>query len=458
MPWSEVSEQVIEYINRKLLLAGVKRRLSENEQLVLKAAWDDLSYGELAEEAKCTESYFRAGVSTRLWKILTEIIGKGQIVNKRSFRFFIELKLKTEGSLSVHERVNTDPIVLIGSPPEIFPFYGRQSELKDLNSTIQQHGVVVLYGVEGIGKTALAAKLLDHVRESPEEGFDYLIWKSIHYGPPLHDLVTELLTLVCPKHPELPESTQERVTLLIEHLRCYRTLLILDQAESLLQSDELLYRKEADGYESFLRRVAEDQSHSCVLLTSRDRFRDIESLEAMKRAVTTIKLTGLTTDDAIEFVVGKGLAMGDEWQELIQLYRGIPYVLDIVTSQVKKLFGGNVKDFYSYKTSLMKGHISKIFNCGSGGVNNLSGDDRKIIHELATNKNNLMSFQDLLKKLVSSEENISVLKLKNSIERLVSISIIELQTDSKTGEELYSVNPLVLKYVLKEQFASVPAS
>lgn len=441
--WSEVSEQVVRYINNKLHSAQEKYRLSRADILVMKAAWEDLKYEEIVSDTEYTISYFQSGIARSLWQLLTKVMGDGEVITKKRFRSFMELRLRTDLGLDPEGREVTGDAVVIGEPPDIMPFYGRKPELVILKRAVKENKLVVLSGLGGIGKTAVAAKLLENVKPKSEGSFDFLIWKSIHYGPTPGSLATELLKFF-PQNQREPvdlDSEEFRVTKLIGYLRSNRILLVLDEADSLLQND---------GFKSFLRRIIEDPHQSCVLLTSCETFEDIAQLELSNRPVKTIKLGGLAPEEAVEFVKGKGLTITDEWHELINMYQGIPYVIDMITSQVQRLFGGDVKHFFNYKTSLMSDYIQKVFSRELNHNDALSNLKLRIVEHLThyANKDNLVSFQDLLKGL-NDAEDFSILDLKKALEGLLAGSIIEVRTDSRTQEEKYYVNSLVMEYALK---------
>lgn len=450
MMWSDSSEQVIRYINNKLLSAQEKHRLSRADILVLKAAWDNLKYEEIVSDTEYTISYFQSGIARNLWLLLTKVMGDGEVITKKRFRSFMELRLRTDLGLDPEGRGVTGDAVLIGDPPDIMPFYGRKPELIILKHAVKENKIVVLSGIAGVGKTAVAAKLLENVKPKSEGGFDFLIWKSIHYGPTPGSLATELLKFFPQNQRELVDFDSEefRVTKLIGYLRANRILLVLDEAESLLQNK---------GFKSFLRRIIEDPHQSCVLLTSREPFEDIAQLELSNRPVKTIKLGGLASEDAVEFVKGKGLSVSEEWEQLIDMYQGIPYVIDMITSQVQRLFGGNVEEFFNYKTSLMADYIQKVFGLELGQNDALSNLKLEIINYLShcSEKDNLVGFQDLLKDL-NKTKDFSILDFKKALEGLAASSIIEVQTDPKTREEKYHVNSLVMKYAMRGQLTPIP--
>ncbi|MBD1856142.1 MULTISPECIES: hypothetical protein [Leptolyngbya] len=73
---------------------------------------------------------------------------------------------------------------------------------------------------------------------------------------------------------ELPESLDGRVSRLMEYLRKARCLLVLDNAESILGSDNRAgsYRSSYEGYRYFFKCIAETRHQSCLVLTSRESY------------------------------------------------------------------------------------------------------------------------------------------------------------------------------------------
>ena len=58
-------------------------------------------------------------------------------------------------------------------------------------------------------------ELIDKISADPQSGFDCFVWKSVHYAPPLENLVTDLIGLLAaPLKPEsdLPAYTQAKVS------------------------------------------------------------------------------------------------------------------------------------------------------------------------------------------------------------------------------------------------------
>jgi len=89
-------------------------------------------------------------------------------------------------------------------------FYHRSSEIKQLQKWIinEECRVVALLGIPGIGKTALAAKVVQEIKGQ----FDRVIWRSLNQNTPLDSL---LGTLGVKSIRELVQSLQPQPSLII---------------------------------------------------------------------------------------------------------------------------------------------------------------------------------------------------------------------------------------------------
>ena len=162
-----------------------------------------------------------------------------------------------------------------GEAIEISSFYGREGELATLTQWIieEKCRLVVLLGMGGIGKTALsivlARKLADKSADKLADGdrFDVVIWRSLREAPPPQKMLDTLLKCLNPQEADFPDGLGEKITKLLEYLRGASCLLVLDNAESILQggSQAGQYRPGYDGYGELLKRVGESSHQSCVV-------------------------------------------------------------------------------------------------------------------------------------------------------------------------------------------------
>jgi hypothetical protein len=70
-------QEAIEAID-ELMLLKAGRRLSQDEQLVIEAAWEDKHYKEIAQTHSSTIDRLQRDVGQKLWILLTGILGNGE--------------------------------------------------------------------------------------------------------------------------------------------------------------------------------------------------------------------------------------------------------------------------------------------------------------------------------------------------------------------------------------------
>ncbi len=178
--------------------------------------------------------------------------------------------------------------------PDISAFHGRRQELATLEHWILQEKcrLIALLGVGGIGKTALSVKFAKQVQER----FEYIIWRSVRNAPPPEEILTELIQFLAPKQEaSLPETLDGLVSPLLDHLRQHRCLVILDNYESILQEGVYAgeYRSGYESYTHLLRCIGEVHHQSCVVLTSREKPREVVQMEGSKLPVRSLQLSSL---------------------------------------------------------------------------------------------------------------------------------------------------------------------
>src|SRR5712691_2594559 len=162
------------------------------------------------------------------------------------------------------------PRVDWGDALVVTSFYGRAWELDLLSQWVIQERcrVVSALGQGGIGKSVLATKVMHRVAED----FEVVIWRSLRDVPTCEALLDSCLQVLAPQALCDASSSPERGQDL---------LLGYDNLESFLEEGEDSGRMRP-GYEGFsrvLRRVAETEHQSCLLLTSREKPSDLVPLE-----------------------------------------------------------------------------------------------------------------------------------------------------------------------------------
>ncbi len=321
-----------------------------------------------------------------------------------------------------------------GDAPDIAAFYGRAKELATLEQWIvkDRSRLVALLGLGGIGKTTLAVQLAKQIQEE----FEYVIWRSLRSGPSLDDLLAHLSHILSTsKKADLAEDINTRLSRLVEHLRKHRCLLVLDDFETLLSPEELAgkYRREHEGYRELVRRIAEANHNSCLLLLSAEKPAELALLEGEKAR----SLQVLGSKEIGQAIFQEKRLYGQEyWGSLIDRYGGNALALKIVAGTVKELFNGQVAEFL--KNTLFLGDIRYLLD---SQFERLSESEKEIMYWLAiegqpvaiaTLKENILlpiSQSDLLKNLASLDRR----------------SLIEKQVER--GNTLFALLPVILKYI-----------
>nr|HMN27531.1 NB-ARC domain-containing protein [Caldilineaceae bacterium] len=243
-----------------------------------------------------------------------------------------------------------------GEAPAVSRFHGRQAELDVLRQwLVDDHcRLVAVLGMGGIGKTVLATLAATLV----EKKFDYLIWRSLRNAPPLAELLGECIRVLA-NHgaQELPADMEQRITLLVEHLRRQRCLLVLDNFETVLQGERAgHYLAGYEGYGRLLQQVGEGRHHSCLVLTSREKPKELALLAGEDAPVRTLSLASLSPTDGRALLHDRGLAGSDqEWAALHERYSGNPLALQIVAETIRELFAGDIAQFLRHELILFGG-------------------------------------------------------------------------------------------------------
>jgi WD40 repeat protein/transcriptional regulator with XRE-family HTH domain len=230
---------------------------------------------------------------------------------------------------------------------DVSHFSGREVEVAELSQWIVQERcrLVALLGMGGIGKSMLASFL--GRRLVPQ--FEAVLWRSLRDAPSCEELVADCITFFSETPPAtFPASLEQRINQLLARLQAQRCLLVLDNLESLLASGdrEGNYLPGYEGYRRLIGRLGESAHQSCVLLTSREKPREIEPLEGMRSPVRSLHLVGLDDQAAQELLSDKGLVGTPvAWQRLVASYAGNPLALKIVAQGVSDLFAGDIDRF-----------------------------------------------------------------------------------------------------------------
>jgi GTPase SAR1 family protein len=380
--------------------------------------------------------YLAEGISEGTWKRF--LAGKRPI-KAEAFKAYSQIL-----GLNWQEISAKDSVQNWGEAPESKVFYGRTNELATLEKWLlnEQSRLVTLLGMGGIGKTALIVKFV----ESNQEQFEAIIWKSLRYIPTLEDLLCELiLALSDQQTSDLSTGVNSRLLQLLDCLRKRRCLLVFDNFESVLwdgylqqevsKSGTVTYRAGYEIYGELIRRIAELPHQSTVILISREKPKEIVSLEG-RAPIRSLQLNGLGAIEASEILKSKGLSGEERWETLISLYRGNPLALNIVSATIQDLFNNNVQDFLNQNTLVITGFADII----EQQFKRLSDLEKQVVYWLA------IHYQPVsLSQLQSDIGLIKKSQLIDALQSLIWRSLIEKFTGDI--EVIFTLPPIVMKYV-----------
>jgi hypothetical protein len=329
-----------------LALTTTKKHLDSLQKAILRGAWNNQKYKEIADRNHRSEKYVKE-VGFKLWKLMSVALGEEQ-VSKANFRAKLEnlqvSNVSLVGNGCIHIRnisadtfyspkasqsellqeetfneptSNTKPKVCqdLGEAPEPNLFYNRTSELTTLeNWILGRTRLITILGLSGIGKTALTLQLIPQIQHE----FDYIIWRSLRNSPPLTSLQTDLIKFLSqqqetnPPNPPLSRGGEEIQPLsprrgeeiqplsppqslgglggLIEYLRSHRCLIILDDLQTIFSSQQLAgnYQPGYENYGAFFKQITESSHNSCLILLSWEKPREIAALYQFPKVLLQI--------------------------------------------------------------------------------------------------------------------------------------------------------------------------
>ncbi|MEM1292809.1 MAG: NB-ARC domain-containing protein [Cyanobacteria bacterium P01_H01_bin.162] len=352
----------------RLLFEKTGQHLSTLEKAVLQGALEHKPYKALAATTYRSARTLK-DVGAQLWQKLAIVLDTP--IKKSNVRAELERCV----SLTASPLSSPQPRRDWADAPEGNAFYGRQAELATLRQWILQDRcrLVAIVGMRGIGKTGLAVRLgmggvgktdlsLQLARGIQDE-FDCVIWRSLLNAPTIHDLLCDLIYFLSNHQPnELPETLDAKLLSLLKCLKQQRCLLVLDNVESILlgsQSSQpaaapstLLshagrYREGYDGYGQLFQKIAEVSHQSCLLITSRESPKNLQTVATTQEKVRFFQLQGLDIKDAKKiFCTNQSLLEQEVLSEkIIRFYDGNPLALNIIQKRIRSVFDGNIANF-----------------------------------------------------------------------------------------------------------------
>lgn len=335
-----------------------------------------------------------------------------------------------------------------GEAPDSGIFYGRFEELATLERWIvKEHSrLVALLGMGGIGKTTLSVQLAKQIHDQ----FEYVIWRSLRHAPPLQEILADLIEFLSNgQESDNLATVASGVSRLMKYLHKHSCLVILDEVETILRPGQPVgyYRDGYQDYGELLKRIGEVPHKSAIVLTSREKPKDITLLQGETLPVRSLELQGLKTEDAKGILEAKGFSRSENGlEELIQLYRGHPTALKIIATTIQELFNGNISQFIRQNTLVIGDILGNLLN---QQFERLSELEKEIMYWLALEQKPVDSYE-LQAEIWFSVPRSEVLV---ALESLARRSLIEKNTEASDAR--FTIQPVVMKYVTNQLIEQV---
>jgi hypothetical protein len=463
------AHQALKFVDDLLLSKG-RYRLIDVQRAVFLGSWEGKDYKEICR-FYCSGrrlSYIKQDVGPNLWKLLTEVLGEPvtkptlQGAVERAYQKYSETPHNFEEQPPPTSRPHT-PIEPIYSPstgsikneaqregspfqkvsvrqdwdgvPDVSTFQGRERELDELIQwlTFDTCRLLFIVGMAGVGKTYLSVQLAQLIRTP----FECLIWRSLNHQPPLQQLLAELISFISNN-----QETEGNLPRLIHYLRNHSCLIVLDGFEAVLQSGvhDGSYLPGYEAYGELLRQLGEINHQSRVIITSREKPRQIANVEGGAKPVRSKELAGMGEQGSRKILAtrGEGMFSGSDrdWRNLVSRCAGHPLTLNVVATQIWGVFNGQIAEFLEHmeQDSLISSDIRELFQ---QQFDRLSELEKIIIQGLASQPEPA-EVEDILRLVPQA---IPRAQLIDGLQSLRRRSLLEVESAR------YSLPPLMLEFM-----------
>ncbi|HEY9634231.1 MAG TPA: NB-ARC domain-containing protein [Coleofasciculaceae cyanobacterium] len=436
-------QEALTLVDALLHSANQGQKLNDVQSAVFLGTWAGCSYKQIVEQLDYQYQYeYIKQVGSQLWRSLSQTLGEP--VSKRNLQAVLRRYQQSP------ESANALPVIQgkqdWGEAIDVSLFYGRQEELQTLETWILEDccRVIGIFGLGGMGKTALSVKLAQQVQSQ----FECLIWRSLQQAPLLSPLLSEIVHILAGS----TGTGDNTLAALMAQLRSKRCLLVLDNVESILQDGNRSgqYQPSYEAYRQLFERVCDESHQSCLILTGRDKpsgfaVREGQNLPVRSgsiHAVKSLQLQGLSGADGQQILSAKGLeATKSQSQTLVNYFGGNPLALKIAATTIQTLFGSNIQVFLAQGSTV----FSDLWDLLEQQFERLSPLQQQIMYWLAINREGVTPAklqEEILPKVPCRE-------LLEALESLQARSLIEKATPTliETVDAGLTLQPVIMEYV-----------
>ena len=429
--------------------------LLDVEKVVFQGAWEGLTYDQIAEKSSNYEAnYLKGDVGPNFWKLLSEVFGEQ--VSKRNVRAVLEKSEKQPQPTSPVAKTavtetagqKNQPRDDWGYAPDVSNICGRTEELNTLKRWIVEDKcrMVGILGLGGMGKTTLAVRMGEQVKGE----FDRCIYRVLRETYAFDKFLGDLPTFLTGPSPQnTGEDVYDKILRLIDGLRDYRCLLILDNVEAILQPGDRFgrYRTGFEAYGQLFKKVGEVAHQSCLVVVSREKFPECDRLRNFNQAVKSLELTGLKLKEVQELLQNTNLTgESQHWQGLMEMYGGTPLALRLVAPTIQDFVGGDLAKYLKDPTLYLDKEYKSIL---AWHWERLSDLEQKVLRILAE-ADRPISFSELRDRM----PDYSMSDLIESLNSLKGRSLLEKSESPDNEQSRFGLQPVIQKYINKYQLGS----
>ncbi|MEX0270726.1 NB-ARC domain-containing protein [Leptolyngbyaceae cyanobacterium UHCC 1019] len=344
------------------LLHAQEGELLNPKRLIFRGAWQDLTYQDMILQwrREYDLSYIKAQ-GADLCRQLTALLGVK--VRKPTFQEDVMEGLERRSRPILEPQPNFTSLNPTFDSRDSVPnidgmevrWVGREALVEGLVQRLLGNcRLLMLVGLTGIGKTALAARLLTDRELHPA----FPVQKVLSLDrtlPNFENLASEILGATAIADPDLQKNPDRLIAAMVAHLKTQPCLLVLDMMEEILTRDRQGNTSFTDpAFDRFLEQVIRaDTMPSRIILTSQERPPSLYQGRYEGRSHLEA-LLGLQDTEALQLFAEWGVAViaGSQeealLQRLIRVYEGHPLALRVIAGEMQATpYDGCVQTYWA---------------------------------------------------------------------------------------------------------------